>query len=84
MFMPILLLIAEGGIEINFLMCYAQTLNYFPFSHKTTAMKWVNLVSRFVTILAPMAAELPGQGPIIIMAMTLTCSLLTVQKLEEQ
>ena len=83
-FMPILLLIAEGGIEVNFLMCYALTLNYFPFSHKTTAMKWCNLVSRGLTILAPMAAELPGQGPLIIMALTLSSSLLTVQKLQEK
>ena len=82
--MPILLLIAEGGIEVNFLKCYAQTLNYFPFVHKTTAMKWCNLVSRGLSILAPMAAELPGQGPLVIMAVTLTSSLLTVQKLQEK
>ena len=79
--MPMLLLLTMIGIEINFLLCFEETLA-FPILQRSTAMQYCNLVSRALTILAPMAAELPGTWPIWLIVFCLTFAVFTVQWLK--
>ena len=62
--MPVLLIIAAFGIMTVFLLCYTATFEIFPLVVRVDAMKWCNIVSRGLTITAPMAAEIPDPGPI--------------------
>ena len=61
---PVWLILAGFGMMTNFLICYTTTFEMFPLRLRATAMKWCNIISRAITITAPLAAELPDPRPI--------------------
>ena len=62
--MPALLIASAFGVMTIFMLCYTATFELFPLKLRGDAMKWCNIVSRGLTIFAPMCAEIPDPGPI--------------------
>ena len=62
--MPFFLILSGFGMMTNFLICYTTTFEMFPLSIRNQALKWCNIISRGITIMAPMCAELPDPRPI--------------------
>ena len=81
--MPACLLVATVGLITVFLACYTATFKLFPLQERATALKWCNLVSRFLTILAPMVAEIPDPGPTYVILGFLIFSLIITFGLKE-
>ena len=75
--MPLLLLLTMVGVEVNWLLCFEETLS-FPLLQRSTAMQYSNIIARAMTILAPMAAELPGTIPIWLMVVCFSIAVTTV------
>ena len=72
--MPILLLVAGFGIEIAFLVCYVFTFEYFPLTERGSALKWCNMVSRGITVMSPLVAELDEPWPVLcLLALVVVC-----------
>ena len=80
---PFLLFGSTFGIVTAFLSCYTSTFELFPLSERSTAMKICNLSARFITIFAPLIAEINPPTPLIVMLGFVIVSLLTVTGLDE-
>lgn len=78
---PYTVLAAKFGTGAAFAMLYMSTLQYFPNRYMGRVFGTCNVTARFVTIMAPMVAELPSPIPEFIMiiscliAAILTCFL---------
>ena len=76
--MPVLLIIAAFGVMTIFLLCYTATFELFPLELRSDAMKWCNVISRGLTIFAPICAEIPDPGPIRITMVFMVVSFIAV------
>ena len=76
--MPVLLIIAAFGVMTIFLLCYTATFELFPLELRSDAMKWCNIISRGLTIFAPICAEIPDPGPIRITMVFMVVSFIAV------
>jgi len=69
-------LLAKFGISFAFSMVYMLTPKLFPTQLTATAFGLCNLIARFVTIMAPMLAELKGVIPMMCYSMVSICGLI--------
>jgi len=79
-----LLLFATLGIMNVFLVCYTATFELFPLNERGNALKWCNLISRFITIFAPVVAEIPDPGPTEIILLFLIIALISAFQLDDK
>jgi len=66
---PALIFMIKIGVNTSFLAAYRASFNedfIFPFFKRATAVGICNFIARSFTILAPLCAEIPTPGPIII------------------
>ena len=61
--MPTCIVFVSFGNVGSFMILWLANLDLFPVVYSTTALGFCNLTARFVTILAPMIAELPEPVP---------------------
>ena len=67
---PFTVLAAKFGTGAAFAMLYMSTLQYFPNRFMGRVFGTCNVTARFVTIMAPMVAELPSPVPELIMVVS--------------
>ena len=80
--MPPLLLMCGFGVTVIFMSCYITTFSIFSVSDRGSAMKWCNIVSRSLTILAPFIAEMEHPWALVIMISFLIFSAISVSFLK--
>jgi hypothetical protein len=82
--MPVLLVISSFGIMTVFYLAYTATFELFPLELRADALKWCNIISRGLTIFAPMCAEIPDPGPIKIVFVLMLVSFIFITQLNDK
>ena len=78
-FVPVCLFVMNAGIAASFGNLYIGHMDLFPVVFSTTTMGFCNIFARFVTIFAPVAAELNEPIPeIMFTAMCVTAVIMSL------
>ena len=65
-FVPVCLFVMNAGVSASFANLYIGHLDLFPMVFASTSMGICNILARFITILAPMVAEVSEPVPEIV------------------
>lgn len=73
----ICLLLTKFGISSAFNICFLITSEYFPTNYSSTVFGYCGILSRIVTIMAPLIAEWNDPVPMVIYSIACLTSTLT-------
>lgn len=76
--------LAKFGCAAAFNMCFIANVQLIPTLFASTVFGICNVISRSITIAAPLVAEMPGSAPLIINAIAVTIAAMVATRFAEK